>query len=64
MGHDWRACKWMAVLAWALCADAPVLAQDAAALEDEGCQSLTLSKELGATDVQHIERPAWHWMGR
>jgi predicted ATPase len=35
-----------------------------AALEDEGCQSLTLSKELGATDVQDIERPPWRWMSR
>jgi predicted ATPase len=35
-----------------------------AALEDEGCQSLTLSKEFGATDVQDIDRPAWHWMSR
>ena len=35
-----------------------------AALEYEACRSLPLSKEFGATDVQDIERPAWHWMGR
>jgi predicted ATPase len=35
-----------------------------AALEDEGCHSLTLTKEFGVTQVQDLDRPAWHWMPR
>lgn len=38
-----------------------------AALEEQGCQSLTLDKELGETRVaarDEFDRPAWHWAPR
>jgi predicted ATPase len=38
-----------------------------AALQDQGCQSLTLEKELGETRVatrDEFDRPAWHWAAR
>ncbi len=38
-----------------------------AALEDEGCLSLTLEKELGDTTVvgrEKLDRPSWHWVDR
>jgi predicted ATPase len=37
------------------------------ALEEQGCQSLTLEKELGETRVsgrKDLERPTWHWVAR
>jgi predicted ATPase len=36
------------------------------ALEDAGCQSVVLEKELGETRVagEEFERPAWHWPSR
>jgi predicted ATPase len=38
-----------------------------AALQEQGCQSLTLEKELGETRVaarDEFDRPAWHWPAR
>jgi predicted ATPase len=38
-----------------------------AALEEQGCVSLTLEKELGETRLagrDEMDRPAWHWISR
>ena len=38
-----------------------------AALEQEGCETLTLTKDFGETVVnglERLDRPAWHWVSR